>query len=58
MVKVIKDKSYKKCKCEYCDSILEYNMKDITISTLLGEKFGYITCPACGRFTNVYKKIE
>jgi transcription initiation factor TFIIIB Brf1 subunit/transcription initiation factor TFIIB len=52
MVKVIKDNSKKMCVCSHCDSVLEYDIKDITYSSnWLGDTYSYIRCPACDTLT-------
>ena len=59
MVKVIKDNSKKKCVCEHCDSILEYNMTDIILSSRwFGDIYSYIRCPICGEFIIVNIKYN
>lgn len=52
MVKVIKNNSKKRCVCSHCDSILEYDIKDIISSSYwLGDTYSYIRCPACDHLT-------
>lgn len=53
MIKVIQDNSRKRCRCGHCDSVLEYNMKDVIVSPWLGEKFSYIKCPVCNTLTYI-----
>ena len=51
MVKVIQDNSKKRCRCEYCDSVLEYSAEDIYTMYWLGDRYNRIKCPCCKNYT-------
>lgn len=52
MIKVIENNAIQRCRCQYCNSILEYSVKDKHLVQVGPRKDEYqIYCQACNRYT-------
>lgn len=59
MVAIIKNNNTHRCKCEYCKSILEYELADkVLIQRGPRQEEWCIPCPACKSYTRIYQESE